>query len=97
MVIGLAPIFLLAFLPGAGRLSFHLAFWPGILFGVGLTLEGATGAAIFPAWVDLGTGRYADDFGVNLYGVILCTAGFVIGCLIPERVKGAFGPEPRTV
>ncbi|MFP6735536.1 MAG: hypothetical protein VB959_17095 [Rhodospirillales bacterium] len=97
MVIGLAPIFLLAFLPGAGRLSFHLAFWPGILFGVGLTLEGATGAAIFPAWVDLGTGRYADDFGVNLYGVILCTAGFVIGCLIPERAKGAFGPEPRTV
>lgn len=78
-------------------MSFHLAFWPGILFGVGLTLEGATGAAIFPAWVDLGAGRYADDFGVNLYGVILCTAGFVIGCLIPERVKGAFGPEPRTV
>jgi len=97
MVMGLAPIFLLAFLPGAGRLSFHLAFWPGILFGAALTLEGATGVQIFPAWVDLGTGRYADDFGVNLYGLALCTAGFVTGCLIPRRAKAAFGPEPRTV
>ena len=40
MVMGLAPIYLLAFLLGAGSLSFHLAFWPGILFGVGLTLGG---------------------------------------------------------
>jgi Na+/proline symporter len=97
MVMGLAPIFLLAFLPGAGRLSFHLAFWPGILFGVGLTLEGATGISVFPAWIDVGVGRYADDFGVNLYGVVLCTAGFVIGCMLPDRAKGRFGPEPRTV
>ncbi len=90
MVMGLAPIFLLSFLPGAGRLSFHLAFWPGLALGVLVTLEGAFGAEIFPAWVDVGAGKYADDLGVNLYGLGLCTAGFVTGCLYGSRPhKGA--------
>ena len=85
MVMGLAPIFLLSFLPGAGRLSFHLAFWPGLVLGVLVTLEGAFGAEILPAWVDVGAGKYADDLGVNLYGLGLCTAGFVTGCLLGRR------------
>lgn len=85
MVMGLAPIFLLSFLPGAGRLAFHLAFWPGLVLGVLVTLEGAFGAEIFPAWVDVGWGKYADDLGVNLYGLGLCTAGFVAGCLWGRR------------
>ncbi len=84
MVMGLAPIFLLAFLPGAGRWSFHLAFWPGLLLGVIMTLEGALDMEIIPQWVDLGAGKYADDLGVNLYGLALCTVGFVIGCLLPS-------------
>jgi len=82
MVMGLAPIFMLAFLPGAGRWSFHFAFWPGILFGVIMTLEGAMGLQIVPAWVDIGVGKYADDLGVNLWGVGLCTLGFLLGCLV---------------
>ena len=49
MVMGLAPIFLLSFVPGAGRASFHLAFWPGLVLGVLVTIEGAFGIEIFPA------------------------------------------------
>lgn len=79
MVMGLAPIFLLAFLPRAGALSFHLAFWPGLVFGVLRVAENVIGAPIFPAWVSLGTGRYAVDLGVNIYGLLLCTAGYLLG------------------
>ncbi len=82
MVMGLAPIFLLSFVPGAGPASFHLAFWPGLILGILVTIESATGATIFPAWVDIGTGKYADDLGVNFYGILLCTGGFLAGCLV---------------
>ena len=85
MVMGLTPIFLLAFLPGAGRCSFHLAFWPGLILGIIITREGAMGAQIVPQWIDLGAGRYADDLGVNVFGLGICTAGFLAGCLIPGR------------
>ena len=79
MVMGLAPIFLLAFIPHAGRESFHLAFWPGLLFGVLVTLESAFGTAIFPAWIDIGSGKYADDLGINVWGLAICTGGYLAG------------------
>ncbi|MEO0434785.1 MAG: Na+/proline symporter [Cyanobacteria bacterium J06656_5] len=82
MVMGLAPIFLLSFIPSAGRLSFHLAFWPGLLFGVLRVLESALGNPIFPDWVMLGSGKYAIDLGVNVYGLMLCTAGYLLGALL---------------
>ena len=75
MVMGLAPIFLLSFIPSAGRLSFHLAFWPGLTFGFLRVLESALGTQIFPDWVLIGAGRYAVDLGVNVYGLMHCTAG----------------------
>lgn len=82
MVMGLAPIFLLAFVRPAGALSFHLAFWPGILFGVLRVAENALGTAIFPAWISLGSGKYAVDLGVNVYGLLLCSIGYLIGAWI---------------
>jgi len=78
MVMGLAPIFLLSFIRG-GALSFHLAFWPGLLFGVLRVVENAAQVAIFPAWVSIGVGKYAEDFGVNVYGLLLCCLGYLIG------------------
>jgi hypothetical protein len=54
MVMGLAPIFLLAFVRGAGPLSFHLSFWPGLTFGILRVLESALGTQIFPTWVSYG-------------------------------------------
>ncbi len=82
MVMGLAPIFLLSFIKSAGRASFHLAFWPGLVLGTLVTLESAAGVQIFPAWIDIGSGPYADDLGVNLYGLILCAAGYLAGAAI---------------
>ncbi|MGE5145231.1 MAG: Na+/proline symporter [Candidatus Eiseniibacteriota bacterium] len=82
MVMGLAPIFLLSWIRPAGALSFHLAFWPGIVLGVLLTVEGAARVHIIPAALYLGVGGYADDLGVNVYGLILCTAGYLAGAAI---------------
>lgn len=91
MVMGLAPIFLLAFLPRAGALSFHLAFWPGLLFGVLRVAENVMGAPIFPDWISLGSGRYAIDLGVNVYGLLLCTAGYIVGATILGRKREKLG------
>jgi Na+/proline symporter len=85
MVMGLAPIFLLAFVPSAGAASFHLAFWPGLLFGVLKTVEAATGSQIFPDWINIGGGKYADDLGVNVYGLMVCTAGYLAGAVLFRR------------
>ncbi len=82
MVMGLAPIFLLSWIPAAGRLSFHLAFWPGLILGALMTVESATGVTIFPAILDVGSGKYADDLGVNIFGLVLCTAGYLVGAAI---------------
>lgn len=81
MVMGLAPIFLLSWIRAAGRLSFHLAFWPGLLLGILLVVEGSTGMTIFPSFIDLGAGKYADDLGVNVWGLGLCTLGYIAGSI----------------
>jgi SSS family solute:Na+ symporter len=72
MVMGLAPIFLLAPLVRHSPWSFHLAFWPGVVLGVML----ATGT-IPAAWA-IGTGKYALLLGTNLYGLAICCAGFLL-------------------
>jgi SSS family solute:Na+ symporter len=82
MVMGLAPIFLLAFIPWAGRLSFYLAFMPGLVFGVMRVMENTLSMTLFPAWMSLGSGRYAIDLGVNVYGLGLCTLGYLLGALL---------------
>lgn len=85
MVMGLAPIFLLSFLPSAGSASFHLAFWPGLAFGVIKTVEAATGTLIFPDWINIGGGKYADDLGINVYGLLICTTGYLLGAALFGR------------
>lgn len=72
MVMGLAPIFLLVPLVRHSPWSFHLAFWPGIALGTLLTVDG------IPASWAIGTGKYALLLGVNLYGLAICTAGFLM-------------------
>lgn len=95
MVMGLAPIFLLSFLPRAGRRSFHLAFWPGLVLGTILAVETITGDAILPSWIDVGSGDYADDLGANLWGLGLCTAGYLAGALWPGRSPSEATQEPE--
>ncbi|MFQ5881474.1 MAG: sodium:solute symporter [Candidatus Methylomirabilales bacterium] len=72
MVMGLAPIFLLHFLPSVPRFSFHLAFWTGLGLGALYTL------GWIPSALAIGNGRYAMLLGVNLYGLLLCTGLFLL-------------------
>lgn len=82
MVMGLAPIFLLSWIRSAGALSFHLAFWPGLLLGIVRTIETFAKIEIFPTLLAIGSGKYALDLGINVYGLLICTAGFVAGATI---------------
>ncbi len=86
MVMGLAPIFLLCWLPQAGALSFHLAFWPGLALGMIRGVEVFAKLAILPPALDLGSGAFAADLGVNAWGLLVCVAGFLLGTvLVPAR------------
>ncbi|NEQ29952.1 MAG: Na+/proline symporter [Leptolyngbya sp. SIO4C5] len=82
MVMGLAPIFLLSFIRQASSLSFHLAFWPGLIFGVLRVVENAFSTQVFPTWMAMGSGKYAVDLGINVYGVLLCTLGYLLGAFL---------------
>jgi hypothetical protein len=72
MVMGLAPVFLFAGLTRHSPWSFHLAFWPGVALGIALTV-----GAIPPSWA-IGTGKYGLLLGTNFYGLIICSAGFLL-------------------
>jgi len=87
MVMGLAPIFLLAWLRPASALSFHLAYWPGVAIGVLRAIETFTHASIFPASLALGSGKFALDLGLNVWGLMLCIAGYLIGAALAPRAK----------
>jgi solute:Na+ symporter, SSS family len=81
MVMGLAPIFLLHFLPSVPRSSFHLAFWPGLGLGILYTL------GWIPRVMAIGDGKYATLLGVNFYGLLLCTALFLLPCAVAHLVQ----------
>ncbi|MFG0331927.1 MAG: Na+/proline symporter [Maioricimonas sp. JB049] len=93
MVMGLAPIILLGFVRSAGPASFHLAFWPGILLGGMRVVEGAAGSRLFPNWVAIGSGPYAIDLGINLYGVLLCTTGYLTVAALAPADDGRSAPK----
>ena len=82
MVIGLAPIFLLSGRVSHSPWSFHLAFWTGI----GLGLLEATGS--IPTGWAIGSGKYGVLLGVNLYGLLLCTAAFLLPLSWSRRRSG---------
>lgn len=87
MVMGLAPVFLLAFIRRAGAASFHLSFWCGLALGVLL----AAAPGVFPEALIVGEGKYALSLGVNAFGVCACAALFVAGAFLfpaPRRPTG---------
>ncbi len=81
MVMGLAPVFLLQRWAQYSPWSFHLSFWPGFALGILL----ATGH-IPPAWA-IGEGKYALLLGTNLYGLCICTAGFMLPLILSHRTR----------
>ncbi len=76
MVMGLAPIFLFWWVKGAGRLSFHLAFWTGLALG----LVAALGR--YPQSLAIGLGKYGGLLSINLFGLLLCTSLFFLPVLV---------------
>ncbi|MBX9903021.1 MAG: hypothetical protein K2Y31_01595 [Burkholderiales bacterium] len=72
MVMGLAPVFLLAPLVKYSPWSFHLAFWSGIAMGI------LFAAGLIPQSWAIGDGKYALLLGTNLYGLLICIAGFLL-------------------
>jgi SSS family solute:Na+ symporter len=89
MVMGLAPIFLLSSLRSAGALSFHMAFWPGVVIGVVRAVETFGHLHVFPSLLSLGAGPFALDLGINVWGLAVCTGGFVAGALLAPRPADA--------
>jgi len=82
MVIGLAPIFLFSRWVGYSPLSFHLAFWSGMLLGI------LQATQLIPASWAIGDGKYAVLLGTNVYGLALCSAAFFLPLLLPSRRMG---------
>lgn len=72
MVMGLAPVFVLARFVNYSPWSFHFSFWPGVLVGIGVAANWLS-----PAWA-IGDGRYGLLLGANVYGLLICTAGFML-------------------
>ena len=79
MVMGLAPIFLLHGVVKPTKIGFHLSFWIGIILGVLLTIN------MIPSIWSIGNGENALLLGVNVYGLILCTIGYVVPGIIAKR------------
>jgi len=77
MVMGLAPVFLLAPWVRYSPWSFHLSFWTGLALGV------LQAAGLLPAAWAIGEGKYALLLGANAYGLVLCTAGFLLPLAFP--------------
>jgi SSS family solute:Na+ symporter len=90
MVMGLAPVFLLAGLIDYSPASFHLSFWPGVLMGILLA------AGLIPAAWAIGDGKYAMLLGTNLWGLVICSSGFMLPLLVHSltRNTAAEGSPP---
>ena len=86
-IMGLAPIFLLAWVRPASTLSFHLALWPGVVIGVLLALQKLADLPTIPDWVSIGTGSYAQTLGINVWGLGLCTGLFLTGAVV-DQLRG---------
>ncbi|MGB7756118.1 MAG: Na+/proline symporter [Salinisphaera sp.] len=91
-IMGLAPIFLLAWLPRVGPWSFYFAIWPGLAIGVLKAVDVFSDITVFPSFVDIGTGAYAEDLGINVWGLAICTAGFLCGTVLESRRSVAARP-----
>lgn len=83
MVIGLAPVFLFWNLD-TPKISFFLSIGMGFVAGIMLLTNS------LPKFLYLSSGEYAELLSVNVYGSILCLAGFFIPYFFKKRNKIKF-------
>ena len=79
MMMGLAPVFLLHRLTDYAPAAFHLSFWPGVAVGVALA------GGWLPDALAIGNGDYAALLGANVYGLALCTLGYLAPLALADR------------
>ncbi len=91
MVMGLAPIFLLCWVAAGGRAQLPPGFLARHRAGRRPGVEVFGKLRILPPGLDLGSGPFAADLGVNVWGLLLCTAGFLLGTVLApvRRLAGA--------
>ncbi|MDK6233805.1 SLC5/6 family protein [Aerococcus sanguinicola] len=83
MVMGFAPIFCLHGFVPTNKWSFQLSFWIGIIIGLLYTF------GLVPSIFAIGAGDSALLLGTNVYGLILCTLGYLLpGLLEKFQSKG---------
>ena len=78
MVAGLAPVFCLWWVR-VPPVSFYLSVGFGLLCGLLLVL------GLWPEWLVVSTGKYADLLGVTLVEVVGCTVLYLSGLLLPGQ------------
>jgi len=60
-----------------------------LIIGISRAVETFVHINIFPASLALGQGKYALDLGLNVYGPLICTCGFLVGAVLQR--EHAFG------
>ncbi len=86
MIMGLGPVFLMHGVVKPTKIGFMLAFWIGMILGIWDTVAPAT-----LAFMNIGTGSYANFLGVNLWGAIACWAAYIIPGLIGQLLDAKRG------
>ncbi len=81
---GLAPVFLLQRFVGYSPPSFHFSFSPEVIPGRLLAVR------LIPSRWAIGTGRYALLLGTNVYGLLICTPGFLLPLAWQRAAAAAF-------
>ena len=89
MIMGLGPIFLAHGWVKPTKIGFMLAFWIGMILGIVDTF-----AADALAFMNIGTGSYANFLGVNLYGAIVCWIAYLVPGIISQSLDKKRGIEP---
>lgn len=89
MIMGLGPIFLLHGVVKPTKAGFMLSFWIGMVLGIVDTV-----APQALAFMNVGTGAYANFLGVNLWGALACWAAYVICGLVGQARDKRLGIEP---
>lgn len=90
MIMGLGPIFLLHGVKGIKptNLGFMLSFWIGMILGI---VDVVNADAL--AFMNIGTGGYANFLGVNFWGAIICWLAYIIPGVIAAQREKAQGIE----
>ena len=78
-------------------MSFYLAFWPGLILGISRAVETFAHVGTFPAALALGQGKYGLDLGLNVYGLLICTCGFLIGAVVQRQDSFGSSSQPQAL